>query len=58
MPPDFKKSDALSKDGFTANLKLEDSNVYEIVITEAVYNGNPVDLDVNAKFTYQSLRIE
>lgn len=55
---DIKKSDALSKNGFTAKLKIEDANVYEIVITEAVYNGNPVDLDVNAKFTYQSLRIE
>ena len=55
---DIKRADALSDKGFISKLKIEDANIYELVITEAVYNGNPVDLDVNAKFTYQSLRIE
>ena len=52
------RTKALSENGFSAKLKLENANVYEIVITDAIYNGKDVQLDTNAKFTYQSLRIE
>lgn len=54
----INKIDALSPKGFSAKLKLENANIYEVVVTDAVYNGKDVTLDANAKFTYQSLRIE
>lgn len=54
----INKNVALSENGMDFKLKLEDSNIFEIVIKDAIYNSNPVDLNVNAKFTYQSLRIE
>lgn len=48
---------ALSKDGFKAKMKLDEGNIYEVKLEDAVYNGNPVELDIGVKFTYQSLNI-
>lgn len=48
---------SLSKDGFKAKLKLEEGNVFTVKLEDAIYNEKDVDLDIEAKFTYQSLNI-
>lgn len=48
---------ALSKDGFKAKLKLEEGSVFTLRVEEALYNGKDVDLNIESKFTYQSLNL-
>ena len=52
---DINYKEALSKNGFKSKLKMADSDMYTIKLTNAKYNGNNVDLDVEKKFTYQSM---
>ncbi len=43
---------ALSKNGYSAKMKLTEGSVMELRLEEAKYNGELVDLKVNHKFTY------
>ena len=52
---DINYKEALSKNGFKSKLKMTDSDMYTIKLTNAKYNGNNVDLDVEKKFTYQPM---
>lgn len=52
---DINYKEALSKNGFKSKLKMSDSDMYIIKLTNAKYNGNNVDLDVEKKFTYQPM---
>ena len=52
---DINYKEALSKNGFKSKLKMTDSDIYTIKLTNAKYNGNNVDLDVEKKFTYQPM---
>ena len=48
---------ALAKDGFKAKLKLEEGSVFTLKVEDALYNGKDVDLNIESKFTYQSLNL-
>lgn len=50
-------NEALSEKGFSGKLKLEEANVYELRLENAVYNSKKVELNVAKKFTYQSLGV-
>lgn len=52
----IKYIQALSDKGFTTKLKLEEGNIYEIRLEDAIYNDSEVDLNIRTKFTYQSLK--
>lgn len=54
----IKYLEAKSDNGFKAKLKLEEGTLYEVIVDDAIYNGNPVTLDVREKFTFQSLKVE
>lgn len=54
----IKYSEAKSEKGFSTKLKLDEGTLYEIKVDDAIYNGNPITLDVNKKFTFQSLKVE
>ena len=53
-----KYLEAKSDKGFKAKLKLEEGTLYEVKVDDAIYNGNPVTLDVSEKFTFQPLKVE
>ena len=48
----IKVLEALSKDGFSAKLKLEEATVLELRLEDALYNNELVELNVKEKFTY------
>ena len=48
-------TEALSENGFNASLNLTDTDMFELKLIDAMYNGNTVTLDVNKKFVYQFL---
>ena len=45
-------TDALSKSGFSDKMLLNNGNVSELRIEDAVYAGNRIDVDVKKKFVY------
>ena len=46
---------ALTHAGYSASIKLSDTDKYELVVIDAIYNGNAADIDVSKKFVYQSM---
>ena len=46
---------ALTDAGYSASIKLSDTDKYELVVIDAIYNGNAADIDVSKKFVYQSM---
>ena len=46
-------TEALEKTGFSGSMKLSDSNLFEIRLEDAIYNGNSVELNISQKFAYQ-----
>lgn len=43
---------AVSKSGFSSSLPLTEAVRFELKLTDAVYNGKPVELGIKNKFTY------
>lgn len=41
----------ISSNGFSSKIKLEEGNVYELRIENAIYNDQKIDVDINYKFT-------
>ena len=43
---------AVSKNGFSSSLPLTEAVRFELRLTDAIYNGKPVELGIKNKFTY------